>query len=73
MLSTGFLFVEICIQVRSTSETGSCSVAPADLRVTLSLLFLFSFLNRVSLSSPGCPATCYVDKTGFELRLCPEC
>jgi hypothetical protein len=37
-------------------------------------LFLFLFLffrNRVSLYSPGCPGTHYVDEAGLELRNSP--
>jgi hypothetical protein len=31
-------------------------------------LFLFLFQDRVSLCSPGCPGTHFVDQTGLELR-----
>jgi hypothetical protein len=37
----------------------------------LSFLFSFSFLvfrDKVSLYSPGCPETHYVDQAGLELR-----
>jgi hypothetical protein len=30
--------------------------------------FLFSFRDRVSLYSPGCPGTHFVDQAGLELR-----
>jgi hypothetical protein len=31
-------------------------------------LFLFVFQDRVSLYSPGCPGTHFVDQDGLELR-----
>jgi hypothetical protein len=31
-------------------------------------VFLFLFLDRVSLYSPGCPGTHFVDQAGLELR-----
>jgi hypothetical protein len=34
------------------------------------VLFLF-FRDRVSLYSPGCPGTHFVDQAGFELRNLP--
>jgi hypothetical protein len=43
-------------------------------------LFVCLFLNRISLYSPGCPGTHFVDQAGFEasnseipLPLPPEC
>jgi hypothetical protein len=41
-------------------------------------LLFFSFQNRVSLCSPSCPGTCFVDQAGLELTeihlpLPPEC
>jgi hypothetical protein len=37
-----------------------------------SFFFLFLvFRDRVSLCSPGCPGTHFVDKAGFELRNLP--
>jgi hypothetical protein len=32
------------------------------------ILFLFYFPDRVSLCSPGCPGTYFVDQAGLELR-----
>jgi hypothetical protein len=36
--------------------------------VFLLLLLLFVFQDRVSLYSPGCPGTHFVDQAGLELR-----
>jgi hypothetical protein len=35
------------------------------------LFFVFVFQDRVSLYSPGCPGTCFVDQAGLELRNLP--
>jgi hypothetical protein len=34
-------------------------------------LFIFGFLRQVSLCSPGCPGTHFVDQAGLELRNLP--
>jgi hypothetical protein len=34
----------------------------------LGVLFCFVFRDRVSLHSPGCPGTHFVDQAGLELR-----
>jgi hypothetical protein len=34
-------------------------------------IFLFVFRDRVSLCSPGCPGTHFVDQAGLELRNLP--
>jgi hypothetical protein len=34
-------------------------------------LFCFVFRDRVSLCSPGCPGTHFVDQAGLELRNLP--
>jgi hypothetical protein len=35
------------------------------------ILFYFIFQDRVSLCSPGCPGTDFVDQAGLELRNLP--
>jgi hypothetical protein len=47
----------------------ACS-GPKDLFIYLLLLFFFFliFQDRVSLYSPGCPGTHFVDQAGLELR-----
>jgi hypothetical protein len=35
--------------------------------------FFFVFQDRVSLYSPGCPGTHFVDQAGLELRNLPAC
>jgi hypothetical protein len=39
-----------------------------DFFVCLFFVFVFVFLDRVSLCSPGCPGTHFVDQAGLELR-----
>jgi hypothetical protein len=39
--------------------------------VFFSFLFFFVFWDRVSLYSPGCPGTHFVDQAGLELRNLP--
>jgi hypothetical protein len=36
-------------------------------------VFVFVFRDRVSLCSPGCPGTHFVDQAGLELRNPPAC
>jgi hypothetical protein len=49
---------------------GSLLVPSSILRPSshLSVLFCFVFRDRVSLCSPGCPGTHFVDQAGLELR-----
>jgi hypothetical protein len=54
-------------------ETGLLIKALLQMSYFLALLFLFVFLflffqNRVSLYSPGCPGTHFVDQAGLDLR-----
>ena len=46
-----------------------CSIPTANERLTLFIcLFSLVFRDKVSLCSPGCPKTRFVDQAGLELR-----
>jgi hypothetical protein len=56
------------------SSAGTVSVLLTYLSSPLELpfcLFVFVFQDRVSLYSPGCPGTHFVDQAGLELRNLP--
>ena len=49
-----------------------CSIPTANERLTLFIcLFSLVFRDKVSLCSPGCPRTHFVDQAGLELRDLP--
>jgi hypothetical protein len=61
--------LKLCILLSQLPE--SCdykSVPPYQLIFGFFCCFVFVFRDRVSLCSPGCPGTHFVDQAGLELR-----
>jgi hypothetical protein len=54
--------ISACLCYPSAGTKGVCHLA------WLSSLSIFFFQDRVSLYSPGCPGTHFVDQAGLELR-----
>jgi hypothetical protein len=62
------LYKTIRIPFLTVSVDLSSFISPLSLFL---VLFCFVFRDRVSLYSPGCPGTHFVDQAGLELRNLP--
>ena len=57
--------------VQSLTTTELCVLAQEETSILLVFLLLFVFRDKVSLCSPGCSGTHFVDQAGLKLRNLP--